>query len=74
MVAATPSGYTHPLSPAVTFDFWRWDDPFYGPKFMNSSALYIDLTNPLLRSLASALAPAILRIGGSPEDGIVFGA
>lgn len=69
---SSPIMKTHPLSPAVTLDFWRWDDPNFGQKWMNSSALEIDLTNPQLRALASALAPALLRLGGSPEDSLVF--
>lgn len=70
----TALGRTHPLSPAVTLDFWRWDDPNFGQKWENSSAIEIDLTNPRLRALATAIAPALLRIGGSPEDSVIFDA
>jgi len=70
-----PAGVrSHPLSPAVTLDFWRPDDPRFGQKWGNSSALFINLADPQLRALASALAPAILRLGGSPEDSLVFSA
>lgn len=34
----------------------------------------LDLENPTLIALASSLAPGLLRIGGSPEDSIVFDA
>lgn len=53
-------GRTHPLSPAVTLDFWRWDDPQFGEKWMNSSALEIDLTNPQV--------PIALRVGSISSD------
>lgn len=62
----------HPLAPAVTLDFWRSDDPTYGEKWGNSSALDIDLTSPVLQAAAKALSPALLRLGGSPEDSVVF--
>jgi heparanase 1 len=65
-------GRTNALSPAVTLDFWRFDDPRFGQKWNRSGAIEIDLQNPQLRSLAKALSPAILRLGGSPEDSIVF--
>ena len=42
---------TDPLSPAVTLDFWRFDDIKFGEKWRNSSALEIDLTSPKLRAL-----------------------
>lgn len=35
---------------------------------VNASALIIDLNNSLLRAAATALSPAILRIGGSEGD------
>jgi len=63
---------THPLSPAVTLDFWRHDDPTFGIKWGNSSAISIDVTNPLLRNLTSLLGPGLLRLGGSPEDSLVY--
>lgn len=63
---------THPGYPGVALDFWRADDPSYGHKWGNSSALLLDLDDPTLVALASSLAPGILRIGGSPEDSIVF--
>lgn len=65
-------GKTSPLHPAVALDFWRSDDPTFGEKWGHSSALTIDLTSPVLRAAAKALAPAVLRLGGSPEDSLVF--
>ena len=65
-------GRTSPLHPAVALDFWRSDDPTFGQKWGRSSALTIDLTSPVLRAAARALAPAVLRLGGSPEDSLVF--
>lgn len=65
-------GKTHPLSPAVTLDFWRPDDPRFGVKWANSSAQLIDLADPQLRALASTLAPGLLRLGGSPEDSLIY--
>jgi hypothetical protein len=65
-----------PLTPCSshlqTLDFWRWDDPTFGKKWGNSSAQEIDLADPQLRGLTAALAPALLRIGGSPDDSIIF--
>ena len=65
-------GRTNALHPAVALDFWRSDDPTFGQKWGKSSALTIDLTSPVLRAAARALAPAVLRLGGSPEDSVVF--
>ena len=67
-------GRTSALHPAVALDFWRSDDPTFGKKWGSSSALTIDLTSPVLRAAARALAPAVLRLGGSPEDSVVFDA
>ena len=53
-------------------DFWRWDDPTFGEKWGNSSAQEINLSSPALRTLTAALGPGIIRIGGSPDDSIVF--
>jgi hypothetical protein len=65
-------GRTSALHPAVALDFWRSDDKTFGAKWGSSSALTIDLTSPVLRAAAKALAPAVLRLGGSPEDSVVF--
>lgn len=43
---STILGRTHPLSPAVTLDFWRSDDVRFGQKWNHSGAIEIDLTNP----------------------------
>ena len=64
----------HPLAPAVALDFWLSNDPRFGEKWGNSSILTIDLASAALRTYSSALAPAVLRLGGSPEDSIVFDA
>ena len=61
-----------PLSPAVTFDWWLRNDTHYGEKWANASCLTIDLEDPDLLTLARAYAPAILRLGGSPEDSIMY--
>jgi heparanase 1 len=63
---------THALHPAVALDFWRADDPTFGGKWGRSSALTIDLASPALLAAARALAPALLRLGGSPEDSLVY--
>jgi len=62
------------LHPSQTLDFWRWDDPTFGEKWQNSSAQEIDLSSPALRALTAALGPGLIRIGGSPDDSIVFDA
>eukprot|EP00755_Sulcionema_specki_P037020 Sspe_Gene.108048::Locus_87209_Transcript_1_1_Confidence_1.000_Length_1571::g.108048::m.108048/K07964/HPSE; heparanase len=59
-------------SPAVTLDFWLRNDTRYGEKWGNTSALLLDLDDPALLELASGLAPSLLRLGGSPEDSIVY--
>ena len=63
---------THPLSTGVALDFWLPHDPNYGHKWGNASALELDLDDPTLVALATAMAPGLLRIGGSPEDSIMF--
>lgn len=71
-VAAAPAGVTtHPLSPAVTLDGWNGT---LFPKWGNGSYLALDLESPRLLALAAALSPGILRLGGSPEDSILFDA
>lgn len=54
----------------VTLDLWRADDPSYGAKWGNASALTITLT-PWLSNLARGIG-GVLRIGGSPEDSLVY--
>jgi len=75
-VGAAAIARTHALHPAVALDFWRRDDARFGEKWGNSSALTIDLSSPALRAAATALAgaptPTLLRLGGSPEDSLVF--
>ena len=60
------------MHPAVALDFWRASDPTFGEKWASSSALTIDLTSPALLAAAGALAPAVLRLGGSPEDSLTY--
>jgi len=72
-VGAAPIARTHALHPAVALDMWRIDGS-HGRQWGNQSALTIDLASPVLRAAAAALAPAILRIGGSPEDSVLFDA
>jgi hypothetical protein len=73
-VGAAAGAPLHPLAPAVALDFWLSSDPTYGVKWGNSSILTIDLASAALRSYSAALAPALLRLGGSPEDSIVYDA
>ena len=63
---------TQPAFVGATIDWWRNNDPVYGPKFGYGGALTIDLQSPSLRAVASGLAPGWLRIGGTPADGIVY--
>eukprot|EP00041_Stephanoeca_diplocostata_P038509 m.1520979 g.1520979 ORF g.1520979 m.1520979 type:complete len:586 (-) comp25229_c0_seq4:3871-5628(-) len=42
------------------------------PVWVNASALILDLDNPLLRATATALSPAMLRIGGSEGDVLCY--
>lgn len=70
--ASAPSGARmHALAPAVTLDFWNSSSfPRWGP----SSAIELNVTDPALVAFASALAPGILRLGGSPEDSVYYDA
>lgn len=71
-VEAAPSGAPlHPLTPAVTLD--AWNETFF-PRWGTGSFLSLDLSQPRLRAAAAALAPGLLRLGGSPEDSIFFDA
>ena len=54
-----------------TFDFWKPDGPF-GNKWDNAGILYVNLSNANLIALTAAVSPAILRIGGSPQDSIIY--
>jgi hypothetical protein len=75
-VGTAPVARTHALHPAVALDFWRRDDSRFGEKWGNSSALTIDLSSAALKAAATALAgaatPTLLRLGGSPEDSLIF--
>jgi heparanase 1 len=71
-VAAAPSGVRlHALAPAVTLDGWNAS---LFPRWGSGSYLALDLEQPRLLALAGALAPGLLRLGGSPEDSILFDA
>lgn len=71
-IVGPPAGARlHALAPAVCLDGWNATEfPRWGP----SSFLSLNLSDPNLIAMASALAPAILRLGGSPEDSIFFDA
>ena len=71
-IDATPIFVTEPAFVGSTIDWWRNNDPVYGPKFGFGGALTIDLKSPSLRAVARGLAPGWLRIGGTPADGIVY--
>lgn len=55
----------------VGLDLWKFSDPTYGLKWGNDSALHVVFSDQL-RKLTAALAPAVLRIGGSPQDSLVY--
>ena len=59
-------------SPAVALDWWVKSDSKYGYQWGDASILVLDLQNPKLLALARALAPAVLRLGGSPIDSIEY--
>jgi hypothetical protein len=61
----------HPLAPAVTLDGWNASYPA-SFNWTNSSFLALDLADAKLRALARAIGPAVLRLGGSPEDSIFY--
>lgn len=52
----------------VNFDFW----PTTKSKWDNSGALILNLTQPSLRVLARGLSGAMLRLGGSPADFLLY--
>eukprot|EP01083_Nonionella_stella_P167678 564222_1 len=49
-------------------DYWKNNTESFG----TSSIPYIDFSNRDLITLTSALSPAILRIGGSPSDSVIY--
>ena len=55
-----------------TADWWRHNNPGNGDRWQWAGMLTLDLGNTRLRNLTKALAPAIWRIGGSPEDSVVY--
>ena len=65
-------GEVSPNSPAVALDWWVKEDPKYGFQWGDASILVLDLENPKLLAYARALAPAVLRLGGSPIDSIEY--
>ena len=72
-ISINASAWMNTVSPSyVSFNFdWHLDTEEF-PAWLHASAMVIDLTNPLLRTLASALAPGHLRIGGSEGDNITY--
>lgn len=52
----------------VNMDFW----PTTKPKWNGAGALIVDLTQPRLRTLARGLSGALLRLGGSPADFLLY--
>ena len=54
-----------------TIDFWNNEDS-YGKWSPDAGILTLNLSNPNLIALTKELAPAKLRIGGSPEDSVVY--
>ena len=56
----------------ATIDWWRENDPHYGSKFGRAGALTLDLGAPGLVAVAKALSPGLLRVGGTPADGIIY--
>jgi len=54
-----------------TNDWWLSDGPF-GKKWNNVSILFWNLSDPLVISLVQELSPATWRIGGTPEDTVVY--
>ena len=53
-----------------TLDFWKNHDSG-GKWYPNASILTLNLSNENLIELTKGLSPAILRIGGSPQDSVV---
>ena len=61
---------TDPEYISANFD-WHTEEEEY-PAWVNSSILSINLTDPRLLTLASAFAPAHIRIGGSEQDEVWY--
>ena len=62
----------HTTRRLVSFNL-DWHPPDEGPTWgQNASVLTIDLHNKRLRSLAKAMSPAFLRVGGSEGDDAVY--
>eukprot|EP00117_Sycon_ciliatum_P043851 scpid77212/ scgid31700/ Heparanase-like protein 3 len=57
---------------SFTADWWRHNDPRNGDRWQWAGMMTLDVKNTTLRNLAKGLVPAIWRIGGSPEDDVVY--
>ena len=61
------------LHARVTMDWWPNSKCDYGEcSWLNSTVLTVDLADPLLSNSIKALSPALLRIGGSLADQLVY--
>jgi heparanase len=72
-VSINASATVHTVDPeyiSANFD-WHTDAEEF-PAWVNSSILTINLTDPRILTLATAFAPAHLRIGGSEQDDVWY--
>ena len=55
-----------------TIDWWKSHDPDYVKQWGNTGFLTVNFSNPTFIALTKEIAPAILRISGSPQDNIIY--
>ncbi|XP_065189254.1 uncharacterized protein LOC135819881 [Sycon ciliatum] len=55
-----------------TCDWWRHNNPSYGDDWRMAGMLTLDLTSTRLKKMFTNLVPALWRIGGTPEDEVVY--
>ena len=70
VLSSTPTHHVSPAYISANLD-WHTNSEEY-PAWVNSSVLAINFSDPRLITLASAFAPAHLRIGGSEQDEVWY--
>lgn len=70
VLTTAPVNHVSPAYISANLD-WHTNAEEY-PAWVNASVLVIDFTDPHLETLATAFAPAHLRIGGSEQDEVWY--
>jgi heparanase 1 len=70
VLTTAPVNHVSPAYISANFD-WHVNSEEY-PAWVNSSVQVINFTDPRIETLASAFAPAHLRVGGSEQDEVWY--